>query len=279
MIATMPKSLVRAAAALFVLAAPMAVRADEPPQFSHQFHLDEQGASCTDCHDLSGSRLPTVKKSACADCHDEVPKYQYGHRSRPLQVKFPHAVHADSFECKECHAKTIGDTQTAGEPIMPQPGCIGCHEENGIAVAPSACAKCHGADKKREKPLDHAVNWERKHPQEAKWRVFDQHGKDCKMCHGQDTCLTCHKNNKPRSHTALWRVRTHGVSAEWDREGCKTCHETGTCIRCHRTTAPLSHKGAWRQTHGLAAQTRSNEHCTVCHSRSECIACHSGELR
>jgi hypothetical protein len=252
--------------------------ASDGKDFVHKMHIEE-GAECTTCHDTeSGEGLPGLKKEACEDCHDEgAPGWKLPKRAARLPIRFPHKIHAEAGECKDCHEKTIEGSQVAGQPILTHADCLACHEENGVEVSGGNCAACHGSDPRKEPPGDHRHGWLNRHGEESKWRVFDAHGKDCSLCHRSATCLNCHKTRRPKNHSGLWRMRTHGLAAEWDRETCKTCHETGTCIRCHRSTEPLNHKGGWRATHGLAAQTRSNQHCAVCHNLSWCAACHQGE--
>lgn len=240
--------------------------------FDHKQHIEE-GAECSNCHQADGSLI----KDACNECHDEgPPPWNPPARARRLNVKFPHKAHAESGECQQCHQKTLDGSQATGAPMVEQSGCVACHEENGVEVAEGDCSRCHGEDPRRTAPTDHQQAWLARHGREAQWRVFDRHGQDCATCHRSDVCQTCHKTRKPRSHTALWRMRTHGLSAAFDHQTCKACHQTGTCVRCHRSTAPLNHKGAWKSTHGLAAQVRDNQHCAVCHSLSWCAACHAG---
>jgi hypothetical protein len=78
---------------------------------------------------------------------------------------------------------------------------------------------------------------------------------------------------RPKSHTGLWRLRTHGAAAAFDSESCRTCHVTGMCIQCHRTNAPLKHRGAWSKLHDYAAGTFADSNCYVCHNKGQCLAC------
>ena len=254
--------------------------ADDTKVFSHKMHVEE-GADCTDCHHVEGTQqLPTLNKGACQECHDEgAPSWRLPVRTRRLPIEFPHKLHAGALKCTDCHEKTGAETQPAGQTLLKRADCAACHQEKAVKVSENNCAACHQGDRRRVAPKDHKNSWLTRHGAESRWRVFDQHGRDCALCHRSDACLTCHKTNRPKSHTALWRMRTHGIQAGWDRDSCKTCHNAGTCIRCHRTVAPQNHKGAWRATHGLAAQVKTNEHCTTCHSLSWCSACHAGVAR
>jgi len=37
--------------------------------FSHAFHVDEMGQSCSDCHEMTSRGTVTLKRGHCADCH------------------------------------------------------------------------------------------------------------------------------------------------------------------------------------------------------------------
>ena len=266
-------------AGAFTVAA-LSGRADDVPVFHHSAHLEE-GAECVTCHDTDTEGLPTLKKDACAECHDEdVPEaWRLPARSRRAHVKFPHSTHVEAVEeCKKCHGAVADESLENGALFVEPEGCFACHSEEGVEVSRNDCTACHGTDMKKKKPSTHDDNWSRKHGRMADWQHFEKHQYACRTCHriGSD-CQSCHRRTRPKSHTALWRMRGHGLAAGFDRERCRTCHETGSCIQCHRRTAPLNHKGAWRSVHGLAAQSRSNRHCATCHELSWCAACHAGK--
>ncbi len=253
--------------------------AAETVRLSHRKHIEEYGAECANCHTNGDS--PGLKKDACVDCHDEAMAAKRAvlkRRAKKTDIPFPHALHENTAECVDCHGATAKDRQKRGRPIQAYRRCVSCHEENGIGIAARDCRKCHGRNEKRHRPTSHKKAWREGHGKTARWRFIKEHGDDCYLCHTRNDCKNCHKTMKPRSHTGLWRIKTHGLSASWDRERCKTCHETGSCINCHRTTAPMNHRGGWRSVHGLAAKT-SGERCRVCHggsygSASQCIECH-----
>jgi c(7)-type cytochrome triheme protein len=262
--------------ATFCLAVATPYLDEQPAAFLHSVHIEE-GAECGECHKhKEGSHLPQLNMEYCQECHDdEVPSYQLDKKASRLAIAFPHETHAESLECGDCHAGMAKDQTRNGKPMVNFDGCGKCHAEADIEVSAANCNACHGKNMRQHKPLDHKGAWLAIHGQESTWRVFDDHGQDCQTCHGPDTCRTCHTETRPRSHTALWRLRGHGLAAGWDRESCQTCHETGTCVRCHRETEPLSHKGPWETTHGLIAGDQEN--CAVCHSPmrlSTCGSCH-----
>jgi hypothetical protein len=254
------------------------VAAADAPLFSHARHISE-GAECTTCHaaDTEAAR-PELKDSACGDCHDEKPaSWRLKTRSRRLRAAFPHRRHASAIDCSTCHQAVADDQQTAGLPLLQIENCRECHQREGVEIKDSDCVACHGRDEKLHRPQNHDGIWIRQHGWVAESRVFEHHPENCALCHyTQGDCRTCHLSQKPQSHTALWRMRGHGLAAQFDREGCKTCHQSSACINCHRSTPPLNHRGAWEKIHGLAAQSRSNEHCAVCHQLSWCAACHRG---
>jgi hypothetical protein len=162
--------------------------------------------------------------------------------------------------------------------------CVDCHADPHKGSAGSECQQCHNtvdfrvplAAARLQRPSDHDRGWMGKHIN----LPFDDNdllaeGRACARCHGVPACDRCHRTMRPKSHTALWRLRAHGTAAAFDSESCRICHVTGMCIQCHRTTAPLNHRGAWSKLHGFAAGTFADNNCYVCHSRGECLACHT----
>jgi len=245
-----------------------------PPLFSHKVHV-ETGADCKDCHQAQeASDLPVIDPAGCGNCHDPVDRWRINARPSLMPEAFPHKKHAEALECKECHKDTHQDATRSGKPVMEFSACAACHESNGIEIAAGDCNRCHGKQMRQDKPASHDAGWTLLHGKQARYDVFGEHGRDCTACHRQDACTSCHKTTQPKSHTALWRVRAHGVAAEFDRESCKTCHETGSCVTCHKNSRPLSHRGAWKSLHGVAGGMESQQRCAVCHGPSDCTTCH-----
>ncbi len=242
--------------------------------FSHAKHLEE-GAECGDCHKTAALEKPLPDEKACAACHDEARLGTYSYpRYRGLSISFKHVLHAGSMACGECHEAVKSDAITVGEPVLKAEDCSSCHEKKNVGISMKSCRTCHDADKNLEKPADHETGWRKRHGPASGWRVFEEHGKDCNLCHQKETCRQCHNDEKPIDHNGLWRLRSHGKAAEWDRDRCKTCHETGTCIQCHRDTRPLNHTGAWSSVHGGAADSGGSESCRACHAPAWCASCH-----
>ena len=263
--------LAAAGCAIFALPA----GAEEPPaEFSHKVHVKAADLECGACHVTKPAGMELRTKN-CAMCHDdETPVWRLEPKAKRLQAKFDHQAHAEAGECLDCHPAVMKPKNTRGRPMLRVEDCGACHRKTEAEVVEANCGACHASDARKIVPADHQAGWMSRHGAESQDRVFDEHGRDCKACHGQDACTSCHRTRKPASHTGLWRVRLHGQEASWDRDSCKTCHETNTCTRCHQSTRPMNHSAAWRSQHGLAAETTGNESCTVCHRASQCAACH-----
>jgi hypothetical protein len=249
--------------------------------FSHEDHLARTPeARCKDCHEVAkGATLPVVRWASCAQCHDETPTGASRRRGRTLGVVFEHDAHAKSLTCGACHARRSGEDapRLAPEHTRPSgPDCLSCHATRNVGPAPLACASCHGRDQRRTKPSSHDASWRRRHGAFAEPLAPAAHGQRCLDCHRESSCRGCHDVERPRDHTALWRVRGHGVAASWDRDRCKTCHQTASCTACHATTEPRSHGPTWRATHGLVARSRADTSCLTCHRPSTCLQCHQG---
>jgi hypothetical protein len=215
-------------------------------------------------------------------------------------TRFPRTGAHRSADCSLCHqrrssqsaARTVAQWKLVPKmPLdrsFPVPGtrCADCHVDPHRGYVGGNCAQCHtttsfhgisGARARVVKPLDHTGVWLRRH---TALPVNDHEpgaeGRSCAVCHGAPSCRHCHRTHAPRSHTALWRLKTHGSIARFDRGACRVCHQTWSCIQCHRRTAPLSHRGTWRTTHGYVARGFANDSCFVCHRRADCARCHSG---
>jgi len=80
--------------------------------------------------------------------------------------------------------------------------------------------------------------------------------------------------NEPKSHTAAFRQKTHGMHAMSGPESCEVCHtDQEFCEHCHKTTEPRTHTAAFKGKPWL--------HCATCHIPLEegnrCAVCHEGE--
>lgn len=266
---------------------------DKIQQPSHRTHLrfiercDDCNKDCTDCHALNKETdAYRLNRDFCHKCHlpSPPPAWKIPIKARKMKgISFSHAVHErrrDGVEitCRDCHESTIEDDQTKNQPLVAPERCFSCHADRRVGFSKRSCGRCHQEKRKnRVQPSTHDKKWRETHGEYTRWNVDSAHGEACALCHQNAACVACHRNERPRNHTGLWRVRMHGTAAMWDRDRCKTCHETGACISCHRRSPPVTHRGNWVSNHGRVAGFE--DRCTVCHNSSWCTNCHRGNSR
>jgi hypothetical protein len=249
---------------------------------------------CVDCHQKDDPHRGRLGKD-CGKCHipaKGAPKFQH--------ERMTHFQRTDAHRrtpCSLCHssrprkasAAVLARLRQSPPPLdrtFPIVGrrCADCHADPHKGEAGTRCEACHntvswaqvvGTGARGVKPRDHRGAWLRSH---ADLPMNDRdpgvEKRSCARCHATPVCTNCHRNSRPKSHTGLWRVKTHGLEAGFDPARCRTCHVTGSCMQCHRNTPPLTHRGAWRTLHGFAAATLDNQSCFVCHRRADCAVCH-----
>ncbi len=151
--------------------------------------------------------------------------------------------------------------------------CRTCHKKNQVKVN---CIGCHS--EKRILPTYHKNAWDKRHGLiREKFSLTQEHGGECKDCHVDRHCASCHNKEKPKSHNGFFKIRGHGLKAEMKSESCKTCHTEAFCIRCHRSTQPINHIGNWENNHGHVipgGRSGNIKKCAVCHTHSHCNSCH-----
>ncbi|MHC4341238.1 MAG: cytochrome c3 family protein [Planctomycetota bacterium] len=231
---------------------------------SHKGHAEKQ-VGCADCHgepsEKAFVRPPLFElKARCMDCHSQK---------------------GASNECATCHettrrnrrpkshdaafAQTHGLTAPDGWMTGAQSTCALCH------AVPGACRDCH----RQTKPTSH---------NDAGFKVFHGRGDtdsldvpfaetSCALCHTEQSCVICHQTELPRSHTAIFIKRLHGLVAAVERQSCMTCHKQDYCVRCHQSSEPVNHRGAWASP--------PYTHCAACHEplqSTNCFVCHKNTL-
>lgn len=261
---------------------------DEPALvFNHKVHFDE-GLACEDCHtgvlDSDEPGYPAL--GGCMLCHDSMQDEETPpekrietlfdaeenylparHSQLADETIFSHQRHVEAeLDCSACH----GDLETA-ETLDPDvlavsmSECMDCHSEKS---APNECTTCHTEYDTEKAPYTHDHNWQRLHGRIVRAQPGDLVN-DCSLCHTEQTCVSCHRDEQPESHNNFFRLRGHGIQASIDRQSCWACHRTDFCERCHSETRPLSHSGAWGSP--------QNNHCLGCHeplNASSCYTCH-----
>ncbi|MBN1656092.1 MAG: hypothetical protein JXA30_20155 [Deltaproteobacteria bacterium] len=260
---------------------------------SHKTHIgfikecDDCRKDCTDCHALD-KKTDSYRPDPdfCRECHLSSPPQTSINRIKGRKMKgilFGHTTHEQrqngaKIACRDCHESTLEDEQIKYQPLVAPERCFSCHADRGIGFSERSCDRCH-IEKRRNRlePSNHDHQWRRTHGEQARWSAYRGHREQCVLCHQNAACVACHRTERPLDHTGLWRVRMHGIAAQWDRDRCKTCHETGACISCHQRTPPTTHRVNWVARHGRVAGFENR--CTVCHTQSWCNGCHRGNNR
>jgi hypothetical protein len=267
--------------------------------FSHQFHHEDGGADCTDCHDLATSSLDTGDNllpamETCYTCHDEddtectlchtnSDNAMEEPRIIEYSARFAHKTHIDAGEeCITCHTGIIDKEKPATENHIPgRDLCTDCHGVANFTEEKAPCLSCHGQNF-IYRPENHMVSWRKDHG-----LAFEIQSNSCNHCHSKNYCIDCHEgdNLDHEVHPLNYRI-SHGIEAKANKENCLTCHrEFAFCNDCHRIelVMPKNHSFAgWSNTttggqHARQAQF-DFDYCQSCHSQANsdivCIKCH-----
>jgi hypothetical protein len=253
-------------------------------KFSHYLHVTENEMDCSECHgDLGEASFNAITHETCIDCHDEPEADEvrmdtcgYCHQEKllpkldewqaepgPQRNIF---VHSETMadQCQECHG-AIFDENLATVPKLQRDDIVQIRDE--AHASGEDCQACHINMDRYIEPASHDLAWMKRHGQ-----LGIQTDAACSVCHSEDSCRECHSVMQPISHNNLWRSRTHGIEAAWDRASCMVCHEEDSCTSCHSQVKPRSHRGRW------AAMGMSPTHCFGCHTDATpgegCVVCH-----
>ena len=258
------------------------------PRIDHALHLDED-MECKDCHipdPVTGEPgQPTF--DTCNDCHEDddegpeemlvknrfftpekQPRWTRALGQYADEIRFAHKAHTNTLDCSLCHGSMRSEARRTGT-MYTMEQCMDCHRQSRIR--PMACAACHNEIREDVAPRDHRHQWGQEHGRIMRSRG-ERDDRRCLLCHDSPSwCEKCHLDEQPRSHTNLFRTRTHGLIASMDRNKCMMCHRTDFCVRCHEYTSPRSHRGRWAR--GI------NTHCVGCHfpvgaPDQSCGVCH-----
>src|SRR5262249_47929032 len=126
-----------------------ALRADEPPWFSHKLHAPI-GLACTSCHPggEEAGRAGMPPASRCLAGHKDTLKLRPNARAVqaeddniPDYVGFSHARHArGKIKCVECHGEVNTQEQTGPANALNMKTCMDCHTARKATLA---CGVCH----------------------------------------------------------------------------------------------------------------------------------------
>jgi hypothetical protein len=251
-------------------------------KFSHSFHVEKNGIECVTCHEFSKDNEPKrAKMDECRNCHEineakpgkecllchAKPDYEVKAAARAglySDVKFQHKPHLSSgMKCEACHGDMKSEKELKASSELPKHAeCFSCHEKRGGKAAD--CSTCHKTITKSRKPKDHGQAWTKTHG-----RMSRATPQNCAICHDNEKCISCHRDEKPANHKEFWARKEHGLKARYSRENCTVCHTEDSCTACHAKSPPSSHRTGWAQG--------SNLHCNSCHlplESTNCYVCH-----
>lgn len=226
-------------------------------------------AQCVECHPEARDNLPAEK--GCLLCHRTLTPKPATPAERPRYAVaiFGHKEHV-TVDCAACHGRVDSRISLVGATYPLMEDCLECHFP-GLPEKPSArCSLCHASLAADVKPENHEQpQWGIVHGQ---WNLNQP--ELCSRCHVKARdCDACHSRERPQTHTATFRMKTHGFQAMSRPERCETCHRQDFCESCHRTTRPRTHTASFRNRPWL--------HCAVCHlpldEGNRCSVCHVGE--
>ena len=270
--------------------------------FSHQYHVDEEGLDCVDCHEGAeesdtglDNLLPDME--VCADCHDvdddDTCNNCHTDPDNPREIvridtysqMFSHQRHVDgALTCEQCHAEVAQKTDVLPVILPTMVACLDCHESHGVD---EECAVCHTPND-RLTPLNHAGDFLHAHSDLARSEAPMVAGKTCQTCHDEDYCQDCHEGeNLDRLTHPLNYELTHALEAQANDKTCTTCHtDQMFCIDCHRDNLvlPHNHTAGWAipidgGRHRIEA-LNNIETCIACHEDNAeriCQPCHGGQ--
>ena len=225
--------------------------------------------ACVTCHPAANEEAPA--DGHCMACHSELPPPQKDPGAWPdySLAKFKHPAHA-KLDCSACHGEVNRMQSLRKIDRLLMEDCLACHYPSLREASSAPCAYCHLGITTEMKPENHArPNWDEGHGVVSYEQPFI-----CERCHQRESfCHECHLRERPRSHTAGFRAKTHGFQAMSNPISCETCHRQDFCIGCHTTTEP--------QNHTAGFGSRPYRHCMVCHIPLEegnrCAVCHRGD--
>jgi hypothetical protein len=256
--------------------APMAWPEHQGPRqlkFSHQFHLDDVGLACEDCHEAATSALAEDNLRSthdnCMACHEDQLNEECGYCHTdpdnpgavvpsPRHIIFSHEEHLqmEDAACETCH-QGLDQAEGAGPENMPvMETCNTCHD---ASEATNACEACHVSFTNLI-PSGHLVgNFAREHKRLSRIGALDV---DCATCHDQNFCADCH---------------AAGGLVQFGGQGRLT---TDPSPRASPSDSPdqmmltMAHDLNYRFTHGIDARNRTAD-CYNCHVVQEfCGECH-----
>ena len=232
-----------------------------PVDFPHKLHarMSDFKEGCTTCHHNS----PTDKfHPTCKECHDPNVKQE--------QIKKPGLQGAYHRQCLNCHINWSKDTE-----------CKVCHRYDPHQMKFAQFTSPNPRIKICKEP--EKIVFDTNYKQNRFVTFFhndhtDQFRLDCKNCHQNQPCISCHYQNERT-------VPLGAVSREMAESKCVHCHDTNqkeNCERCHRQKPLEERFNHDKETRWALGIYHSSASCNKCHkpnqvkkkTASSCMACH-----
>jgi hypothetical protein len=212
-------------------------------RFSHYLHVTENEMGCDECHGEPGQpSFNAITHDTCLDCHEEPEAEEITadtcgicHKEKQLALfSLPELDEEESAD-----ASAVEDTPSRNVFVHTEAlagKCTDCHEgllDEGLETVPMLqrsdilsireashgsgqdCLTCHVDMDRNQEPASHDVAWMKRHG------LFGmQDDATCSVCHSEDSCTECHSVMQPVNHNNIWRMRSHGSVAAWNRASC-----------------------------------------------------------
>lgn len=246
--------------------------------FPHKPHHEDE-MTCDTCHEVDGETLTMPVFDACLTCHepdgDELVSCNSCHEQYNIKPEAESIVsHKDLFakylsenwhdvemnheqyvevgedSCLVCHENITQSLHSSVENLPSMEVTMAFHKTNEMS---NDCQMCHTEINTQTPPASHDFSWKKHHGFAREFQDMDS----CMMCHQEEnTCNSCHEVEEPQSHTNMFRRKTHGLQAAFDRDSCLVCHRNDECNSCHIAAAdPVP----------AASYHNPGANCTACH--------------
>ncbi|MBI2843061.1 MAG: hypothetical protein HYX78_06640 [Armatimonadetes bacterium] len=243
----------------------------------HELHVEQVGASCTDCHynlvhDRREHKTNRPPMEGClSKCHASDAKNC--RKCHPAGTVAPPITRTlETNTCRDCHGDFLnmplsfaGREYHHAKHIQNGILCGNCHSnatKHGQMLITSAdCDRCHTL----KKPATHTTSWRKAHGKVAK-----ANDTTCETCHQDRFCDACHGIQMP--HKVNWR-KEHAAAGVSSANVCDQCHTRDSCRACHMNMDRSPHDSGWRSSHGITAKA-SQKPCANCHQNKFCADCH-----
>lgn len=180
--------------------------------FSHQVHANmaKMSGGCIMCHHHD----PPGEFSSCKKCHES-------ERLR-TDIHKPDLKASYHRLCMNCHSQWDNNDS-----------CTNCHTVNASAAVPAGNEKASKGKRmvrNTPKPIDKVYQTRCPLGRTVTFSHHDHHdvhGIGCAECHKNESCTSCHSQDKVPSPISVLKKKRH--------QDCSGCHDTlKNCTQCHK---------------------------------------------